>query len=593
MTDRVVAIDWGSATSVVATSDGDLFPVIANNELSKKDTPTVVSFTADRCVSRGADCNPICGHSPSVSFICSRMVGQEAKDQHRTNIPNTVTDLVRLTGATQEEYTSYGETGFATSAADGRLHVNVSFNGAETKFTTEHVASMMLRRLVSFGTAGKPEASNTTVVVAVPPCYTPQQRQAMHDAAAIAGCGPLQLVDTLSAMAAAYHVKHAATLPESGEPVHVMVLSVGHAYTSCGVAALTTAGARLLSSVGSANLGGANMDAVIFQHCQKEVAAKHNVELVAASKAGLRALAACEKAKKVLSTIDVAVMDLVNVAPDLDVQVSMRREEFVEGCAPLAAALKELLSKAVSDAGVEASAIRCVEMFVRSLSTHSHTHRTTFEVGSDGEIADHRPPLLFWIRLCREPIRNQARELGIWRGRSCSLSPPLRRQLARHPAPTLPCGCSPFDCSVNFRVVARAFRLCKASSPIWCPHWSSRSIARQASPWARACFRRSAARPTLLCCKRHSQRRLRSLALRKLAMVPVLRPTLAPRMPLRQLTAPPVMMKRKPATSLQLALMRLKLPPMRRRRLQALVQALALVPMQRPPQRKLASQTRS
>lgn len=87
----------------------------------------------------------------------------------------------------------------------------------------------------------------------------------------------------------------------------------------------------------------------------------------------------CEKAKKVLSTIDVAPIDMVNVANDLDVQVKISLEEFEERCKSLGTALTALLSTVISLAKVEAADIHSIELVVRaevhaSISEHTHHH---------------------------------------------------------------------------------------------------------------------------------------------------------------------------------------------------------------------------
>ena len=66
-----------------------------------------------------------------------------------------------------------------------------------------------------------------------------------------------------------------------------------------------------------------------------------------------------------MSTIDVAQLDLVNVAPELDVQVRITREEFETRCAGMATEFKALIAKALADASIEASALHSIELLVR------------------------------------------------------------------------------------------------------------------------------------------------------------------------------------------------------------------------------------
>jgi len=229
-------------------------------------------------------------------FTNSRAIGQSARDHWRSNLKNTITDLVRLTGASESDYRAVCPEPIFELAPYGdsqRLGVAVDFLGKRTVFPTEHVTGMLLRQLYSFAATGLANDAERAVYIALPSGVTAQQRQAIKDAASLAGLpAPVQVVDAVSAMAAAYLVKHVERLPGPEAPMVIMFLSVGHTYTTVGVVSISTAGARVLASACDANLGGANMDTVLVKYCAEKLLAEHSVELNVASKQGVRVLSA-------------------------------------------------------------------------------------------------------------------------------------------------------------------------------------------------------------------------------------------------------------------------------------------------------------
>lgn len=303
-------------------------PVIARNNLSNHSTPTIVSFSGRR-----------------------RIVGEEARDNFRVNAKNCVTDLPELLGRSAAAFADAtgGWHTFALADLDGGgTAANVQFNGRETAIRPEHAASMVLKALVGFADRDIPDNSAArTYTIAVPPSFSASQRQSLRDAAKLAGIGSASVVPSTRACAAVWAAKHHASLPEAGEPpVHVAFVDVGHTFASVAVAAFTKGSVTELHAE-SKPLGAGLIDKALFEHCAKVCKERHGVELKKGTKQAIRALMACAKTKKVLSTVGDSKIDLENVAPDVDVSVDVTQAQLREMCAAHLEQLRTMLADAM------------------------------------------------------------------------------------------------------------------------------------------------------------------------------------------------------------------------------------------------------
>lgn len=287
------------------------------------------------------------------------MVGEEARDNFRVNSANCVCDFPRLLGRTPEDYVAAvgAQPRFRLVAAPegsgGTAAAVVQYNGQDVTVLAEHAQGMVLRALHGFAKRALPSPDAAVrYAVAVPPSMSPAARQAMRDAAAIAQLpGEVALVESQLACAAVYAGKHHSTLPGAGEaPRFVGIVDVGAGATTVAVFAFTKGETKQLAVTGDGNLGGQSLDERLFEHCVKVCAERHGLELKASSKAGLRALAACQRTKKVLSTVADAKIDIENVAPDRDVSIEISQDELRRLAAPELERLKRLCADALMEA---------------------------------------------------------------------------------------------------------------------------------------------------------------------------------------------------------------------------------------------------
>jgi hypothetical protein len=201
-------------------------------------------------------------------------------------------------------------------------------------------------------------------VLSCPPAFTPRQRRALLDAAVAAGLPSPSLVPAYAAAASCFGVKRPSA--EGSAPRRVAFCDVGQHYASVAVYDFAyRAAPRLLASGGEA-LGAGDLDEALWELCAAELREKHRIDVTKASRGGGRLLAEVVKAKRTLSTVASATIELECFGPDeKDVKLAITRDRFDAACAPLRERLESFLRATFAAAAAAAgddTAITAVEV---------------------------------------------------------------------------------------------------------------------------------------------------------------------------------------------------------------------------------------
>jgi heat shock protein 4 len=104
------------------------------------------------------------------------------------------------------------------------------------------------------------------------------------------------------------------------------------------------------------------LDRRLFSHFQSELRESQGLAIEFQSKEGKRLFQACERLKKLLSTIGEASVTVENVAQDRDASISISRDAFERLCADERTRVVEMVRAAVASAGVTPESIASVEI---------------------------------------------------------------------------------------------------------------------------------------------------------------------------------------------------------------------------------------
>uniref|UniRef100_K3WIG2 Uncharacterized protein n=1 Tax=Globisporangium ultimum (strain ATCC 200006 / CBS 805.95 / DAOM BR144) TaxID=431595 RepID=K3WIG2_GLOUD len=341
---RVFGIDFGTQRSVVAESNGD----VVLNELGSMTTATLVSFKGDE-----------------------RLIGESAVLSSSTNPRNTVDCLNLLLGksfAGVQTITSQcpGQRVSFEQIGDNNVAARVEYQNETKTFSLEQLTGMLFGKLLEQMKKRVRDVDEAIhVVVAAPSAWGESEKAALALASKIAGIPQITIITCDAALARCFNRKHPLEdAPVEGEaPLkHIAIVDIGHATTSVSIVKLTRDGESVLASECDLSLGADSFDRQLFYHFQKEVKEKYQLDVTLNSKEGKRLFQACEKLKKLLSTIGEASVTVENIAQDRDVAIKISRDVFEQLCASESDRVTQLMARALEKSHVPPAQIASVEI---------------------------------------------------------------------------------------------------------------------------------------------------------------------------------------------------------------------------------------
>mmetsp|Transcript_23709 Transcript_23709/g.52315 ORF Transcript_23709/g.52315 Transcript_23709/m.52315 type:complete len:708 (-) Transcript_23709:43-2166(-) len=320
--EKVVGIDLGTTTSVVATVEAGLPEVIPNAEGSRG-TPSIVAFTNNNEI----------------------LVGEAAKRQAALNPTSTFHSVKRFIGRKLSEVSDNAAlVPYTVSEADGRLMLTT----ADGHLHPEEVSAHVLKKLRD-DAAEFLEASVEKAVITVPAYFNDAQRQATKDAGRIAGLEVLRISNepTMAAFAYGLERRNRATL---------LVLDLGGGTFDVSLMDTGDGVCEVLATGGDTRLGGDDFDLRILSWLADTFESETGIDLRTDPQALQRISEAAEKAKIELSSVREATISVPFIATNEDGPLHLERalttEKFMELCGDLIERCREPIFQALQDARI-------------------------------------------------------------------------------------------------------------------------------------------------------------------------------------------------------------------------------------------------
>lgn len=337
--DLVIGIDVGSAHSLVGHIGKGCVDIV-QNEISQRQTPTLVGFT-DR----------------------DRLLGDEALTHIKSNMKNTCRNFKHLLGQQFTSPITETEAFWSTCnlAADrkGFCGYSVNHKGKECIYSGMLIMSMFLTELKKI-TETWCQGSVADVVIAVPSYYSDIHRIAMLDAAKIAGLNVLSLMNEHTATALAYGIYRSNDFdPE--KPMTVVFCSMGHVVFSVAIVQFTRGKLWVLYER-SAKVGGRDMDECLMRKISTKFETLTGCNPLSNTRAKYKLEEAIWKTKKTLSSNSQANITCECLLEDHDLSMLIERAEFLEVCKPMMNKVSEVLEAAKAAYGLPTSSIDVIEM---------------------------------------------------------------------------------------------------------------------------------------------------------------------------------------------------------------------------------------
>jgi len=326
---KIIGIDLGTTNSAMAVMQSGKPEIIANSE-GNRTTPSVVAINKND----------------------ERLVGQVANRQRVTNPKNTIFGIKRLIGR------KFNDKEVQKDIDLMPYDIVKSGNGVKVKmgdkeYSPEEVSAMILGKLKADAEKflGEPV---TEAVITVPAYFDDSQRQATKDAGKIAGLEVKRIINEPTAAALAYGL-------EKGKEEKVAVFDLGGGTFDVSILQLGDGVFEVLATNGDTHLGGEDFDLKIVNHFVDEFKKESGLDVKSDKAAMQRLKEEAEKAKKELSTTEVADINLPFLTADADgpkhFEYKLTRAKLVELVQDYIDKTAEPCKKALKDAKLEAKDI--------------------------------------------------------------------------------------------------------------------------------------------------------------------------------------------------------------------------------------------
>lgn len=327
----IIGIDLGSTNSCACVVLGD-GPETIPTRSGKPLTSSAVTFNGDGTVS----------------------VGDEALANRALGDASTVTGSKRLLGVSRA----------LADAAGGDIHENTLAGkvdeeaeiaiGGENRIMPEQAAAAILASLRADAEEflGVPV---TDAVITVPAQFNDLRRQAVVDAAEIAGLNAVRLVNEPTAAAVEYGwlaMRNGMGVPAGHQ---ILVFDMGGGTLDVSLCRVNGASVETITTAGDGNLGGIDFDRAIAEIVRRRVIAGSGVDVSSDGEASRRLLLEARNCKEELTASESAKVVLPYAIRNRDgawvnIEETITRTEFESTAAPLVEKALSVVDSALSSA---------------------------------------------------------------------------------------------------------------------------------------------------------------------------------------------------------------------------------------------------
>jgi len=330
ITGPVVGIDLGTTYSVISIYRNGKTEVIANDQ-GNRSTPSVVGFNGSE-----------------------KTVGDASRNQSAMNPTNTIYEIKRLMGRKWDDpkvKEFMNKVPFKVVNKNDKPCVEVEYMGETKIFTPEEISAMILADLKKTAeTYLGCEVKHA--VITTPAYFNENARQATKDSSIIAGLNVIRLINEPTAATIAYG------FDKKGDTEKTLIcLDAGGGTYDISILTMENGVYEVKAVNGDCFLGGADFDNYLVDFCKDEFKRQSNIDITNNLRAIRRLRTVCERAKRTLSSTNMADIEVESLAEGQDFNFKISRAKFESLCAPLFKKHIDLIEPALKDAKISKSQV--------------------------------------------------------------------------------------------------------------------------------------------------------------------------------------------------------------------------------------------
>lgn len=320
-----VGIDLGTTYSCVGIYKNGRVEIIPNDQ-GNRITPSYVSFDGDE-----------------------RLLGEAAKHQATIHPTQTLYDVKRLIGRRFKDkvvQTDIGRLPYKIIEQGGQPMIVVQVNGQDKHLRPEEVSAMILSKMKTTAESYLGEEVKRAVIT-VPAYFTDAQRQATKHAGAISGLDVMRIINEPTAAAIAYGLDNGKKDEET-----ILVYDLGGGTFDVSILAIDNGVFEVMSTNGDTHLGGEDFDQRLMQHFVEVFSKQHGAGIDKDRRAMQKLRREVEKAKRTLSSVQQARVDIEALYNGIDFSETITRAKFEDLNSYLFKKTLEPVKQALEDAGI-------------------------------------------------------------------------------------------------------------------------------------------------------------------------------------------------------------------------------------------------
>lgn len=204
--------------------------------------------------------------------------------------------------------------------------ITVKYKDQEKQLYAEEVSSMVLTKMRDIAEKYL-ETPVKNAVITVPAYFNDSQRKATIDAGVIAGLNVMRVMNEPTAAAVAYGLDKRTN--SDGER-NIFVFDLGGGTFDVSLLTIKGNAFKVKATAGNTHLGGEDFDNRMVNYFVQEFKRKNKVDISGNPKALKRLRSACERAKRSLSFLVVATIEVDSLFQGIDFSSSINRAKFEE-----------------------------------------------------------------------------------------------------------------------------------------------------------------------------------------------------------------------------------------------------------------------